>query len=183
MPDLTRRSLATGAAWSIPAVTVAASAPAEAVSTTTPPSIKRSFLITRSNAACSSGAQLTVRSNNDGTSYYQIQNTTAKTTVTQVFASVLVSVSGLKFTTSTGNWSSVQQDLQTYKENGVTYYRYYSSLTVPVPASVNGTITIPRLSWSSNCTSALSSTVYVNGRGTATIDGTQQVQVGVFRTV
>ena len=75
------------------------------------------------------------------------------------------------------------QDSQTYVYNGITYYRYFSTLAVPVPAPVNGTVTIPRLNWTSVASPALTSSVSVNGRGTITIDGKQQTQIGVFRTV
>ena len=84
---------------------------------------------------------------------------------------------------TTGNWSAVQQDSQTYSDNGATYYRYFAKLQVAIPAPVNGTITVPPLSWFINCTTSLLSQVSVNARGTVTINGQEIVQVGPFRTV
>lgn len=84
---------------------------------------------------------------------------------------------------TTGNWSAVQQDSQTYSYNGVTYYRYFAKLQVAIPAPVNGTITVPSLSWVSNCTASLSNPVSVNGRGMVTINGQDIEQVGPFRTL
>lgn len=66
---------------------------------------------------------------------------------------------------------------------GRRYYRYVSTLTGSVPTAVNGTITMPTISWTSDCSPNISSTTYVNGRGAATINGVQQVQVGVYRTI
>ncbi|TCJ90487.1 hypothetical protein EDC82_0197 [Dermacoccus sp. SAI-028] len=183
MNQPSRRKVAAGIAWSIPAITVGAAAPAVAASQVSP-SINRSFYITRSSSGCSSGSRrLTVDSKNDGTSYYQIVNVSPTSSVTAVYASVLVNLSGLSFTTTTGNWSAVQQDSQTYSYNGVTYYRYFAKLQVAIPAPVNGTITVPSLSWVSNCTASLSNPVSVNGRGMVTINGQDIEQVGPFRTL
>lgn len=166
MNQPSRRKVAAGIAWSIPAITVGAAAPAVAASQVSP-SINRSFYITRSSSGCSSGSRrLTVDSKNDGTSYYQIVNVSPTSSVTAVYASVLVNLSGLSFTTTTGNWSAVQQDSQTYSYNGVTYYRYFAKLQVAIPAPVNGTLTLPPLSWFINCTTSLLSQVSVNARGT-----------------
>lgn len=85
--------------------------------------------------------------------------------------------------TTTGNWSAVQRDSQTYSDNGVTYYRHFAKLQVAIPAPVNGTITLPPLSWFSNCTTSLLNEVSVNGRGVVTIDGKDIPQVGLFPTV
>ena len=182
MNQPSRRKVAAGIAWSIPAITVGAAAPAVAASQVSP-SINRSFYITRSRSGCSSGSRLTVDSKNDGTSYYQIVNVSPTSSVTAVYASVLVNLSGLSFTETTGNWSAVQQDSQTYSYNGVTYYRYFAKLQVAIPAPVNGTITVPSLSWVSNCTASLSNPVSVNGRGMVTINGQDIEQVGPFRTL
>ena len=84
---------------------------------------------------------------------------------------------------TTGNWSAVQQDSQTYSDNGATYYRYFAKLQVAIPAPVNGTLTLPPLSWFINCTTSLLRQVSVNARGTVTINGQEIVQVGPFRTV
>ena len=85
--------------------------------------------------------------------------------------------------TTTGNGSAVQQDSKTYSYNGATYYRYFAKLQVAIPAPVNGTITVPSLSWVSNCTASLSNPVSVNGRGMVTINGQDIEQVGPFRTL
>ena len=175
MTDITRRSITSGAAWSLPAITVAAAAPSSAGSPP-PPSIRRAFSVRRSSNV------LTVQSNNDSTSYYQVLNVTSNTRLTNVRASVLVNVSGLQFTGSTG-WSQVTEDKQTYVDNGITYYRYFATLTAPVPAPVNGTVTIPSFRWTSATSSALTRSVYVNGRGTIAIDGTDVIQIGAYRVV
>lgn len=57
----------------------------------------------------------------------------------------------------------MQQDSQTYSDNGVTYYRHFAKLQVAIPAPVNGTITVPPLSWVSGCTTSLLGQVGVNG--------------------
>lgn len=181
MTQPTRRTVAKHTAWAIPTLAIASNAPAVAASTGT--SISRSFTVGHTTNSGSTSGSLTVVSNNDGTSFFQIINATSKTTVTGVMASVLVNVSGLSFTTSTGNWAAVQQDPQTYTNAGITYYRYFSTLKVAVPSVTGSTITLPPLSWTSASTSALASAVWVNGRGTATINGVQQVQVGTYRQV
>ena len=84
---------------------------------------------------------------------------------------------------TTGNWSAVQQDSQTYSDNGATYYRYFAKLQVAIPAPVNGTITVPPLSWVSDCTTSLRNQVSVSGRGTVTINGQDIEQTGAFRTL
>lgn len=144
MTQPTRRTVAKHTAWAIHTLTIASSAPAVAASTGA--SISRSFTVSRTTNSASTSGSLTVVSNNNGQSYFQIINATSKTTVTGVMASVLINVSRLSFTTSTGNWTAVQQDPQTYTNAGITYYRYFSTLKVAVPSVVGSTITLPPLS-------------------------------------
>lgn len=93
----------------------------------------------------------------------------------------------LTWTSSSSSWGtptielSAQNQPVIYTVNGVSYYRYVSALVGTVPAPVNGTITLPRVSWASSCTSNISTGLWVNGRGTATINGTQQIQLGAYR--
>ena len=69
-----------------------------------------------------------------------------------------------------------------YTNDGIEYYRYYSTLKTAVPAPVSGTITLPLIGWYSNCSTTLAG-VSVNGRGSAVVNGETLVQVGAYRTL
>ena len=203
-----RRRVASSLAWAVPTVVAAAAAPAEAASPL--PRIDRSFLVTRgtqaavpgaSVSACgSSSTRLSVTTDNS-TYYYRIANVPIGSTVTDVTASILVQKSmvdametGKNPTTftwtssATPSWSTPVREVSgtgspvLYTNNGIQYYRYVSKLSTPVPAPVSGTITLPRIGWYSNCSTALAR-VSVNGRGSAVVNGTPLVNVGNFRTV
>lgn len=186
MSTPTRRQVARAAAWSAPVVATAAAAPSVAASTPpTPPSISRSFLITHSSGmnGCAAGTGKLRVTTDNSTYYYRIINTTSSTTVTNVTASVLVAKSGLTWT-SNSPWSAITQDPTPIVNAGITYYRYYATLTTPVPASVGGVITMPLIDWSTPCMASLNGgTFNVNGRGAAIINGAQQANVGMWRTV
>lgn len=192
-----RRRVASSLAWAVPTVVAAAAAPAEAASP--PPRIDRSFLVTRGTQAavpgasvseCRSGSRLSVTTDNVNT-YYRIVNVQAGSTVTNVTASVLVQKdvvdklsNGLTWRSATADWSNPTRDVSgaKYINNGIEYYRYYSTLETAVPAPVSGTITLPRIGWYSNCSTALAG-VSVNGRGSAVVNGKTLVNVGTYRTV
>lgn len=185
MNRISRRQIAGAAAWTLPATAVTTAAPAIAASPGAPqPTIQRSFLITHSSgtSGCAAGTgKLTVTTDNS-TYFYRITNVTSKTTVTNVTASVLVNKSGLTWT-SNAPWSAITQDPTPIVYNGVTYYRYYATLAT-VPAPVNGVITMPLINWTTGCRPSLNGGTYsVNGRGAAVINGTQQVNIGTWRTV
>ena len=193
-----RRRVASSLAWAVPTVVAAAAAPAEAASP--PPRIDRSFLVTRGTAgagpgttvtACGSGStRLSVTTDNVNT-YYRIANVRTGSTVTNVTASILVQKdvvdklsNGLTWRSATADWSNPTRDVSgaKYINNGIEYYRYYSTLETAVPAPVSGTITLPRIGWYSNCSTALAG-VSVNGRGSAVVNGKTLVNVGTYRTV
>ena len=196
-----RRRVASSLAWAVPTVVAAAAAPAEAASP--PPRIDRLFLVTRGTAgagpgttvtACGSGSTRLSVTTDDVNTYYRIANVRTGSTVTDVTASVLVQKSvvdklsnGLTWTSETKDWSNPTLDVSgaKYIDNGIEYYRYYSTLRTAVPAPVSGTITLPRIGWYSNCsrTLAQSTGVSVNGRGSAVVNGKTLVNVGNFRTV
>ncbi|SHL78843.1 hypothetical protein SAMN04487849_11156 [Micrococcus luteus] len=205
-----RRRVASSLAWAVPTVVAAAAAPAEAASP--PPRIDRLFLVTRGTAgagpgttvtACGSGSTRLSVTTDDVNTYYRIANVRTGSTVTNVTASVLVQRSVVDametgknpttftWTSTTPSWSTPVREVSgtgspvLYTNNGTPYYRYYSNLqtaVTPVPAPVSGTITLPRIGWYSNCSTALAS-VSVNGRGSAVVNGTPLVDVGNFRTV
>lgn len=185
----TRRHVAQGVAWSVPVVVVASAAPAMAASPPAP-SISRSFLVGRTGSGCFLRDRITVTTD-DSATYYRIINATSTTTVTGVTASVLVQKSAgqLTWTSNSTSWGAptIERNAQNqpviYTVNGVDYYRYVSALVGTVPAPVNGTITLPRVSWDSSCSSNISQGLWVNGRGTATINGTQQIQLGAYRQI
>ena len=197
-----RRRVASSLAWAVPTVVAAAAAPAEAASP--PPRIDRLFKLTLAPGVpwtepkvspCASTlftnpTRLSVTTDNSAF-YYRITNLRADSTVTDVTASVLVQKSvvdklsnGLTWTSETKDWSNPTLDVSgaKYIDNGIEYYRYYSTLRTAVPAPVSGTITLPRIGWYSNCSTGLAG-VSVNGRGSAVVNGTTLVNVGGFRTV
>ncbi|MCV7471956.1 hypothetical protein M3C59_007490 [Micrococcus luteus] len=185
----------------MPTVVAAAAAPAEAASP--PPRIDRVFLVTRAPAGAGPGTTVTACDSNstrlrvttdDVNNYYRITNLRPGSTVTDVTASILVQKSvvdklsnGLTWTSVTKDWSNPTRDVSgtPYTNNGIEYYRYYSTLDTAVPAPVSGTITLPRIQWYSNCsrTLAQSTSVSVNGRGSAVVNGKTLVNVGTYRTV
>ena len=202
-----RRRVASSLAWAVPTVVAAAAAPAEAASP--PPRIDRVFSVRRATtadvpgasvSACGSGSTRLSVTTDDVNTYYRIANVRTGSTVTDVTASVLVqkdmvdamgSRNPLTWTSATTDWSTPVREVSgtgspvLYTNNGTPYYRYYSNLqtaVTPVPAPVSGTITLPRIGWYSNCSTALAS-VSVNGRGSAVVNGTPLVDVGNFRTV
>lgn len=194
--QVSRRQVTRGIAWSVPVIVSTAAAPAYAASSL-PPAIRRSFKIVRES--CSPAETSRIRVTTDDTSlatpsyYYQIVRA-AGATVTQVTASVLVEVTspdvnaGLTWTSNTADWSTpVRDTTQTYTDpaTGKVYYRYVSTLLTAVPApNANGVITLPRIDWQSSCSSQISSTsFYVNGRGAATLNGSQTVDVGPYRLI
>lgn len=196
-----RRRVASSLAWAVPTVVAAAAAPAEAASP--PPRIDRVFLVTRAPAGAGPGTTVTACDSNstrlrvttdDVNNYYRITNLRPGSTVTDVTASILVQKSvvdklsnGLTWTSVTKDWSNPTRDVSgtPYTNNGIEYYRYYSTLDTAVPAPVSGTITLPRIQWYSNCsrTLAQSTSVSVNGRGSAVVNGKTLVNVGTYRTV
>ncbi len=196
-----RRRVASSLAWAVPTVVAAAAAPAEAASP--PPRIDRVFLVTRAPAGAGPGTTVTACDSNstrlrvttdDVNNYYRITNLRPGSTVTDVTASILEQKSvvdklsnGLTWTSVTKDWSNPTRDVSgtPYTNNGIEYYRYYSTLDTAVPAPVSGTITLPRIQWYSNCsrTLAQSTSVSVNGRGSAVVNGKTLVNVGTYRTV
>ena len=200
-----RRRVASSLAWAVPTVVAAAAAPAEAASPL--PRIDRVFSIRRATtaavpgasvSACGSGStRLSVTTDNVNY-YYRITNVRAGSTVTNVTASVLVQRSvvdtmarnnnPLTWTNpTTTDWSNPVREVSgttpvLYTNNGIEYYRYYSTLKTAVPAPASGIITLPIIGWYSNCSTALAG-VSVNGRGSAVVNGTPLVNVGNFRTV
>lgn len=201
-----RRRVASSLAWAVPTVVAAAAAPAEAASPL--PRIDRVFLVTRGTQAavpgasvseCRSGSRLSVTTD-DVNNYYRIVNVRTGSTVTDVTASILVQRSVVDametgrnpttftWSSATPSWSAPTREVSgtgspvLYTNNGTQYYRYYSTLKTAVPAPVSGTITLPRIGWYSNCSTALAG-VSVNGRGSAVVNGTTLVNVGGFRTV
>ena len=203
-----RRRVASSLAWAVPTVVAAAAAPAEAASPL--PRIDRVFSIRRATtaavpgasvSACGSGSTRLSVATDDVNTYYRIANVRTGSTVTDVTASVLVQKdmvdameTGKNPTTftwtssATPSWSTPVREVSgtgspvLYTNNGIQYYRYVSKLSTPVPAPVSGTITLPRIGWYSNCSTALAG-VSVNGRGSAVVNGTTLVNVGGFRTV
>ncbi|MFI7397630.1 hypothetical protein [Micrococcus luteus] len=189
----------------MPTVVAAAAAPAEAASPS--PQINRSFLVTRAPAvagpgtpdtACGSTSTRLSITTDDVNYYYRITKLRPGSTVTNVTASVLVQKSvvdklsnGLTWTSATKDWSNPTRDVSgaKYIDNGIEYYRYYSTRNTAVTAPASGTITLPRIQWYSNCstnllTQAQSTGVMVNGRGSAVVNGTTTlVNVGAYRTV
>ena len=172
-----RRRVASSLAWAVPTVVAAAAAPAEAASPL--PRIDRVFSIRRATtaavpgasvSACGSGStRLSVTTDNVNT-YYRIVNVQAGSTVTNVTASVLVqkdmvdamgSQNPLTWTSHTKtSWSAPTREVSgttpaVYTNNDIQYYRYYSTLKTAVPAPASGTITLPRIGWYSNCSTAL----------------------------
>ncbi|WP_394545742.1 hypothetical protein E7740_08165 [Micrococcus luteus] len=202
-----RRRVASSLAWAVPTVVAAAAAPAEAVSSPVSPQISRSFLVTRATtaavpnasvSACGSGStRLSVTTDNVNY-YYRITNVRAGSTVTNVTASVLVQRSvvdtmawnnnPLTWTNhTTTSWSDPVREVSgttpvLYTNNGIEYYRYYSTLKTAVPAPASGIITLPIIGWYSNCSTALAG-VSVNGRGSAVVNGKTLVNLGAYRTV
>ena len=202
-----RRRVASSLAWAVPTVVAAAAAPAEAVSSPVSPQINRSFLVTRATtaavpgasvSACGSGSTRLSVTTNNSTEYYRITNVQAGSTVTNVTASVLVQKdvvdamarnnNPLTWTNhTTTSWSAPTREVSgttpvLYTNNGIQYYRYYSTLKTAVPAPASGTITLPIIGWYSNCSTALAG-VSVNGRGSAVVNGKTLVNVGTYRTV
>ena len=202
-----RRRVASSLAWAVPTVVAAAAAPAEAASPL--PRIDRSFLVTRGTAgagpgttvtACGSGSTRLSVTTDNSTYYYRIANVPIGSTVTNVTASILVQKSMVDametgknpttftWTSSTPSWSTPTREVSgtgspvLYTDNNIQYYRYVSRLLTPVPAPVSGTITLPRIGWYSNCSTALAG-VSVNGRGSAVVNGKTLVQIGAYRTL
>ena len=207
-PRPTRRQVATGLAWSVPAVTAAAAVPAMAASRT-PPAIQRSFLLTLGPtvagpaigvAACASGSTRMSVTTDNTTYYYRITNVRTGSTVTNPTASVLVEKAAvdalsvpLTWTSATKDWSNPTREVDAkgtpvvYTDNGIQYYRYASQLLTPVPAPVNGTITLPRIQWYTACSTPLYNRVraaggiMANGRGSVTVNGVALANVGAYR--
>lgn len=201
--DISRRTVAKGAGWAVPAVAVSAAAPALAA--TPVPDIERSFYIRNTNTlyggaptTCSgSGSFRLGVETNDASYYYRITNVTDAKQVTNVQASILVEkrvvdlmTQPFTWTSATPAWSSpVRDTTQTFRDpaTGRVYYRYFSSLLAPVPAPVGGVITLPRIRWYSTCHGALytaqqsSGGVWINGRGVATVNGVQIEDIGGYR--
>lgn len=200
--SLSRRTLAKGSLWAVPTIAVATAAPAMATSKA---SIYRSFLVSNGPGKCAPGTyQLTITTD-DTSTYYWIKDATGST-ITNVQASLLIQKSVVDamsamsptftLTSNTANWSKPTREVSgvtpvVYTNGGVDYYRYVSNLTAAVPAPIStgtdaGTVKLPKIQWTSSCHTTLSSNVgktWVNGRGTATIDGVQQVQIGTYRQV
>lgn len=183
--QLSRRTLTRGAAWSLPALTVAGAAPAVAASSTTPPALGVAGRVTY-NAAWNT-------ENPDGTrSYkvfstlpgtttpgagYRVTNTTTSTTITNYSVTYYLPASNLTFSqgpSSNAGWSLLSRDTSkaTKSYNGYTYYAYTSTYTSAITA-VNGTTTLPIFEFQSqNNTSNSTSLYYVDN--SAIINGTLQ---------
>ena len=199
-----RRRVASSLAWAVPTVVAAAAAPAEAASPL--PRIDRVFSIRRATtaavpgasvSACGSGSTRLSVTTDDVNTYYRIANVRTGSTVTDVTASVLVqkdmvdamgSRNPLTWTSATTDWSTPVREVSgtgspvLYTNNGIEYYRYYSTLKTAVPAPASGIITLPIIGWYSNCSTALAG-VSVSGRGSAVVNGMTLDNVGDFRTL
>lgn len=184
--SISRRSLSRGAAWAVPAITVAAASPAIAASTTTPPALGVAGRVTY-NASWNT-------ENPDGTnSYkvfstipgtttpgagYRVTNTTTSTTITNYTVTYYLPTSSLSFSTgpsSNAGWSLLSRDTtkasKTY--NGYTYYAYTTRYT-PAITAVNGTTTLPIFEFQSQSgTSNPTALYYVDN--SAVINGTTQI--------
>lgn len=197
---LSRRTLAKGSLWAVPTIAVATAAPAMATSKA---SIYRSFQVSNGPGACASGTNQLIITTDDTSTYYWIKDATGST-ITNVQASLLIEKSvvdamSTTFTLTSANtaiWSNPTREVSggtpvVYTNGGVQYYRYVSNLTAAVPAPIStgtdaGTVKLPKITWTSSCHTTLYSNVgktWVNGRGTATIDGVQQAQIGTYRQV
>ena len=192
---LSRRTLAKGSLWAVPSIAVATAAPAMAASNA---SIYRSFLVSNGRGACASGTNRLTITTNDTDYYFWIKNATGST-ITDVQASLLIQKSvvdalGTTFalTSQNASWSNPTREVSggtpvVYTNGGVQYYRYFSNLTGAVPApDATGTVKLPLINWTSTCHQTFASkvgTTWVNGRGAATIDGVQQVQIGAYRQI
>lgn len=197
---LSRRTLAKGSLWAVPTIAVATAAPAMATSNA---SIYRSFLVSNRQGGCAFGTNRLTITTDNSSNYFWIKDATGST-ITNVQASLLiqktvVDAMGETFTltsANTANWSNPTREVSgstpvVYTNSGVQYYRYVSNLTAAVPAPIStgtdaGTVKLPTINWTSSCHTKLynnTGKTRVNGRGAATIDGVQQVQIGTYGQV
>lgn len=138
-----RRAVARGAAWTVPALTVAAAAPAIASSPTpVPPTLTIPIYASSSNLGGTTSqytfqSVATAGSQTPGSSFC-ISNTTAKTTLSTAKVTLYVPIGkGVTFTTGSGGsacWSALAYDAssgtQTY--NGCTFYAYTTTYTCAI---------------------------------------------------
>lgn len=130
MSNISRRSVAKGAAWSIPAVTVAASAPAMAASSTVPPTVKGAsyyfdnYIVGRSSTTIDALIQ---PSQATGGCSYTVSNGPA--TVSNVSITYWLPAPNYVFTANSSTpWTTLTLDsskaAKTGPTLGLTYYPY-----------------------------------------------------------
>lgn len=146
---ISRRTLAKGAAWTIPAVTVAAASPAAAVSGQ-PPALKVAGRVTWNEEWYTEDIDnyqnFKVFSTGGGGSTvpgsgYCVSNTTTSTVITNFTATFYLPYeSGLTFVAGPGGqggWSTLRRDTSktSKRYNGVTYYAYTTTYTGTIKAA------------------------------------------------
>lgn len=171
---ISRRSVARGAAWGIPAIAVAASAPAVAASG---PTVRNAGYVTGvwGQGSCS-GTVVTVNgtaSANTANPGYIVQNTTKSTKISGITLTFFFPISGLTFTALPGSdsgWPTLASNGATQVNNGVTYYGYSSTYS-PTDVTATSPNTTLYYGWRSNCSSRSLGSRYFYANSTATIDG------------
>lgn len=178
--QLSRRGLAKGAAWSIPAITVASSAPALAASPL-PPQMHNYFYVSYNedqdgNIDDSTDFKfysIVPGSTDPGPGFY-VDNTTTSTTITNASVTVYLPQSGLTWTNEGGSgWTTPTADATkaTKSYNGQIYYPYTIRYTGTIAAQ-NGTTYLPAYSFESN--DSVHNTQYFYGDWSASVNGKVQ---------
>ncbi|MBC9958211.1 hypothetical protein [Yimella sp. cx-51] len=147
-PVVGRRTLAKGAAWTVPAVVAVGVAPTASASPQPDNALDGLFYVGDiANRSCSNNNKATStidgRSSYIGASgppYLQVNGTTAAQTITSVCIRFGFTISVSGFTRNTGDngrWSTPAQD-GTMSYGSQTYYMYKSCLADPMPTAVLG---------------------------------------------
>lgn len=170
---VTRRNFARNAAWAVPAVSVAASAPAMAASPLPGNvALSRFSNYTAPPSGCANnGYELVIDGTAQGSSGVTIKNSnTGPATVTGLYSVFLVSKNTMTFTANSGytKWSTPTATGVTQSINGVTYYQYRSNYSDAVTVPANGTSYV-QYAFTSSCTTG--TTGITGGQAFGTVSG------------
>ena len=157
-PNISRRTIAKGTAWSVPTIIAAASAPLAAASVAPVYSINGTVKFNQPWTSTTPDGSYNIKvysGNPSPAAGYCVNNTTKSTTITNVATTFWFASSSLTFQRSasydsSGCWSVLSRDttLANRTYNGVTYYAYTSKLSCPVVAQ-QGYTCMPVFAWQS----------------------------------
>lgn len=184
VPTLSRRTLAHGAAWAVPVVTVASAAPAIAASRVGMTHVTSYNWYSNNAPWCAAnrdGLSIDTTSTGTGATF-----TDSRTTMvfTNVYCYFWFARNDLTFTAGTGNsgcWTAPAYDgTSAVNTAGVTMYRYRTNYTCPITA-VNGTTTLQAYNFHTQCFNVNDATWdpmrWVRRQAYATVNGTWPLSV------